>query len=106
MARLPELRGLRALGFQSKLLIMLLTVSVISVLIAGIIGYLSGTSSLRDAEYRRLTQLRDSRDREITAFYNGVTNAATVLTHSSATVTAMIPISIARTKATAPPMGR
>ena len=89
MARLPELRGLRALGFQSKLLIMLLTVSVISVLIAGIIGYLSGTSSLRDAEYRRLTQLRDSRDREITAFYNGVTNAATVLTHSSATVTAM-----------------
>ena len=32
MARLPELRGLRSLGFQSKLLIMLLAVSVLSVL--------------------------------------------------------------------------
>lgn len=89
MARLPQLRGLRSLGFQSKLLIMLLAVSVISVLTAGIIGYLSGTNSLRNAEYQRLTLLRESRAREITAFYDGVSNAATVLTHSNATVTAM-----------------
>ncbi|MGV1086422.1 MAG: adenylate/guanylate cyclase domain-containing protein [Mycobacterium sp.] len=68
---------------------MLLTVSVISVLIAGAIGYISGTNSLRNAEYQRLSQLRDSRAREITAFYGGINNAATVLTHSSATVTAM-----------------
>ena len=80
---------LRSLGFQSKLLIMLLTVSVISVLVAGLIGYLSGTSSLRSAEYQRLTQLRESRHRAITDFYDGITNAATVLTHSSATVTAV-----------------
>ena len=89
VARLPELRGLRSLGFQSKLLIMLLTVSVISVLVAGVLGYISGTNSLRSAEYQRLTQLRESRDREITAFYNDLSNAATVLTHSNATVTAM-----------------
>ncbi|MEI7916128.1 MAG: adenylate/guanylate cyclase domain-containing protein, partial [Mycobacteriaceae bacterium] len=68
---------------------MLLAVSVLSVLIAGIIGYTSGTNSLRNAEYQRLVQLRESRAREITAFYDGVTNAATVLTHSAATVTAM-----------------
>jgi len=80
---------LRSLGFQSKLLIMLLAVSVLSVLIAGTIGYVSGTNSLRSAEYQRLTQLRESRDREITAFYAGVTNAATVLTHSAATVSAV-----------------
>ena len=80
---------LRSLGFQSKLLIMLLTVSVISVLVAGLISYLSGTSSLRSAEYQRLTQLRESRHRAITDFYDGITNAATVLTHSSATVTAV-----------------
>lgn len=80
---------LRSLGFQSKLLIMLLTVSVISVLVAGLIGYISGTNSLRAAEYQRLTQLRESRARAITAFYDGITNAATVLTHSSATVTAV-----------------
>ena len=89
VARLPELRGLRALGFQSKLLIMLLAVSVLSVLIAGILGYISGTNSLRNAEYQRLIQLRESRDREITAFYGGINNAAAVLTHSNATVTAM-----------------
>ncbi len=89
MARFAAPRGPRSLGFQSKLLIMLLAVSVLSVLIAGLIGYLSGTKSLRDAEYQRLSQLRDSRAREITAFYNGIDNAATVLTHSTATVTAM-----------------
>ena len=89
VVRFAAARGLRSLGFQSKLLIMLLAVSVLSVLIAGVIGYASGTSSLRNAEYQRLSQLRDSRAREITAFYRGIENAATVLTHSSATVTAM-----------------
>ena len=89
MARLPELRGLRALGFQSKLLIMLLAVSVLSVLIAGLLGYLSGTNSLRNAEFQRLTQLRESRGREITTFFEDLSNAATVLTHSDATTSAM-----------------
>ena len=89
MVRMPELRGLRALGFQSKLLVMLLAVSVISVLIAGIIGYLSGTSSLRSAEFRRLVQLRESRAREITTLYSDVGNSAAVLSHSSATSVAM-----------------
>ena len=89
MVRLPEARGLRSLGFQSKLLVMLLTVSVLSVLIAGVIGYLSGTHSLREAEYRQLTQLRESRHREIAAYYDGIGNAATVLTHSNAAITAV-----------------
>jgi class 3 adenylate cyclase len=68
---------------------MLLAVSVLSVLIAGVLGYISGTNSLRNAEYQRLIQLRESRDREITAFYTDLSNAAAVLTHSNATVTAM-----------------
>lgn len=82
-------KRVRSLGFQSKLLLMLLTVSVVSVLVAGLIGYLSGTNSLRSAEYQRLTQLRESRAREITAFYDGIINAATVLTHSSAAISAV-----------------
>lgn len=89
MVRFAPARGLRSLGFQSKLLIMLLTVSVLSVLIAGSIGYISGTNSLRDAEYQRLVQLRETRAREITSFYDGIDDAATVLTHSSATISAM-----------------
>ena len=89
VVRFAPTNGLRSLGFQSKLLVMLLTVSVVSVLIAGAIGYISGTTSLRSAEYQRLTQLRESRAREITSFYEGIGDAATVLTHSSATIGAM-----------------
>lgn len=93
MARMPDARSLtdrlKSLGFQSKLLVMLLIVSALSVLIAGTIGYISGTQSLRDAEYQRLTQLRESRAREITAFYESITDSATVLTHSSSTIDAM-----------------
>lgn len=89
VVRLAAPRGLRSLGFQSKLLIMLLAVSVLSVLIAGIIGYVSGTNSLRAAEYRQLVQLRETRQREVTSFYESITDAATVLTHSNATITAV-----------------
>lgn len=88
MAR-PTLSGLRSLGFQSKLLIMMLAVSVVSVLIAGAIGLLSGTSSLRATEYQRLVQLRESRHREISAYYESISDAASVLTHSDAAITAM-----------------
>ena len=82
LGRIPRVR---ALGFQSKLLVMLLTVSVISVLIAGAIGYVSGTNSLRTAEYQRLTQLRESRAREITAYYQYITNGASIVTHGATT---------------------
>ena len=68
---------------------MLIAVSVTSVLIAGLLGYLSGTNSLRNAEFQRLTQLRESRAREITSYFDSVANAAAVLTHSNATIKAM-----------------
>ena len=89
MVRGSLAKALRSLGFQSKLLVMLLAVSVVSVLIAGAIGYLSGTRSLRDAEYQKLIQLRESRAREIAAYYESISDAATVLTHSSATINAV-----------------
>ena len=89
MPKTPGLSGRPGLGFQSKLLIMLLAVSVLSVLIAGAIGYLSGSSSLRQAEFQRLTQLRESRAREIKGFYESIINTATILTHSSSTIDAM-----------------
>ncbi len=89
MVRRSAANALRSLGFQSKLLIMLLAVSVISVLVAGAIGYLSGTRSLRDAEYQKLIQLRESRSREIATYYQSISDAATVLTHSSATINAV-----------------
>ncbi|GLP81643.1 adenylate/guanylate cyclase domain-containing protein [Mycobacterium antarcticum] len=96
---------LRALGFQSKLLVLLLTVSVISVLIAGAIGYVSGTNSLRDTEYQRLTQLRESRAREITAYYQSIANGASIVTHGATAVGASrdFNAAFAELQATPPP---
>ena len=53
------------LGIQSKLLIMLLGVSVLSTLVIGTIGFVSGRQSLEDAAFQQLTNLRESRAREI-----------------------------------------
>ena len=79
----------RSLGIQSKLLIVLLVVSVLSVLVAGAVGYVSGTDSLRNAEFDRMTQLRESRAREITSYYRTVTDAASIVTHGTTTVNAV-----------------
>lgn len=89
IAKAGVAQRLRSLGFQSKLLIMLLTVSAVSVLVAGAIGYTSGTNSLRSAEFQRLTQLRESRHREMRNYFENISDAATVLTHSSATINAV-----------------
>lgn len=53
------------LGIQSKLLIMLLGVSVASTLVIGTIGFVSGRQSLEAAAFDQLTSLRESRAREI-----------------------------------------
>ncbi len=79
----------RSLGVQSKLLIALLIVSVASVLTAGAIGYISGTNSLHAAESHRLTQLRESRAREITQYFESVANAASIVTHGQTTINAV-----------------
>jgi class 3 adenylate cyclase len=49
------------LSIQSKLLIMLLSVSIGSTLAVGGVAYASGTDNLRDAAYDRLTSLREGR---------------------------------------------
>jgi class 3 adenylate cyclase len=68
---------------------MLLAVSIVSVVIAGAIGYVSGTTSLRNAEFQRLTQLRESRAREITEFYADISDAASIVTHGTQSITAV-----------------
>jgi hypothetical protein len=68
---------------------MMLAVSVGSALVAGLIGFSFGTTSLENAEYQRLTQLRESRQRAIATYYESISDAATVLTHSSATIDAV-----------------
>ncbi len=59
----------RGLGsIQSKLLLMLLVTSILSTLVVGFFGYRSGTSSLRDTTYARLSEVGDERLRAIQDF--------------------------------------
>ncbi|MBW9094279.1 HAMP domain-containing protein [Microbacterium jejuense] len=53
------------LSIQSKLLIMLLAVSVVSATIVGIIGYVSGRESLRASALDQLTTIRELRVHEL-----------------------------------------
>jgi len=68
-AKRPRRGGL---SIQSKLLIMLLGVSLISSVIVGVIGYVSGRESLRAAAIDQLTTIRELRVGELESAMAGV----------------------------------
>jgi class 3 adenylate cyclase len=76
--------GRAGLTIQSKLLIMLLAVSVGSTLAVGAVGYVSGTDSLRDAAYDKLASLREARTLEVQNLLGEITDNI-VLTSKGAT---------------------
>ncbi len=63
-------------GTQSKLLMMLLAVSLISAIVAGFIGFTSGRDSLQQAAFEQLTAIREVRaeavEREFSSLQRGV----------------------------------
>lgn len=63
-------------GTQSKLLMMLLAVSLISAIVAGVIGFMSGRDSLQQAAFEQLTAIREVRaeavEREFSSLQRGV----------------------------------
>ncbi|WP_147430040.1 adenylate/guanylate cyclase domain-containing protein [Frondihabitans australicus] len=63
--RWRALFGRGSLDIQSKLLIMLLAVSVLATLVVGAIGYVSGRNSLERAAFQQVTNLRESRSSEL-----------------------------------------
>lgn len=63
-ARRPKLRK-PGLSIQSKLLIMLLGVSLVSSVVVGVIGFVSGRDSLRAAAVDQLTTIRELRAGEL-----------------------------------------
>ena len=69
-------RGAVALSIQSKLLIMLLGVSLVSSIVVGAIGFVSGRDSLREAAFEQLTTIRELRadaiEREFANIQQGV----------------------------------
>lgn len=66
------------LAIQSKLLIMLLAVSLLSSVIVGAIGYVSGRESLRASAIDQLTTIRELRTAEIETAIDGVKRGVTL----------------------------
>lgn len=71
---LPSASTRPGLSIRSILLIMLLLVSTGSSVVVGLIGYVNGRDSLREAAFSSLTETRDSRAREITGLFDTVEN--------------------------------
>ncbi|MFF1573466.1 adenylate/guanylate cyclase domain-containing protein [Leifsonia sp. NPDC058292] len=70
------------MSIQSKLLIMLLGVSILSAVVTGIIGYANATSSLKAAALDQLISVRETRAAEITRVFDNV-DAAVILGSSN-----------------------
>ena len=71
----PHARSRAGLSIYSILLIMLLSVSVLSSIVVGIIGYLNGTEALRAIAYERLVEIRESRAREVEQLFATIENS-------------------------------
>ncbi|MEO5920928.1 MAG: HAMP domain-containing protein, partial [Pseudolysinimonas sp.] len=77
-----------SLSIKSLLLLMLLAVSIGSNLVVGLIGYLNGTESLRQAAYDRLIEVRDSRAREVDSLFDSIEASLLLASRDSAVVNA------------------
>jgi class 3 adenylate cyclase len=71
----PRARRRAGLSIYSILLIMLLSVSVLSSIVVGIIGYINGTEALRTIAYEKLVEIRENRAREVTQLFATIENA-------------------------------
>ena len=66
------------LSIQSILLIMLLSVSILSSVVIGAIGFVNGRESLRDAAFASLSEVRDSRAREVRGLFDTIEDSLLV----------------------------
>ncbi|MFH8252118.1 adenylate/guanylate cyclase domain-containing protein [Microbacterium sp. B2969] len=71
----PRPRRRAGLSIYSILLIMLLSVSVLSSIVVGVIGYLNGTQALRAIATEKLIEIRENRAREVTQLFGTIENA-------------------------------
>ncbi|WP_426323924.1 adenylate/guanylate cyclase domain-containing protein [Microbacterium sp. E-13] len=71
----PRARARAGLSIYSILLIMLLSVSVLSSIVVGIIGYVNGTEALRAIAYEKLVEIRENRAREVSQLFRSIENS-------------------------------
>ncbi|GAA3633125.1 adenylate/guanylate cyclase domain-containing protein [Microbacterium awajiense] len=71
----PQPRQRPGLSIYSILLIMLLSVSVLSSIVVGIIGYLNGSQALQIIAEEKLTEIRENRAREMAQLFRTIENS-------------------------------
>jgi class 3 adenylate cyclase len=80
---------LNRLSIRSKLIIILLTVSSISILVTAYLGYRSGQANLTNRAFSQLTSLRASKAYQIEAYIRTIRNHVQTLSEDPSVVTAM-----------------
>ncbi|WP_406691150.1 HAMP domain-containing protein [Saccharopolyspora sp. ID03-671] len=77
------------LTIQSRLLVMLLSASIIAVLVAGLVGYESGSSALSKEAYDHIITARDARARQAEALFADVRESLAATSVAESTRSAM-----------------
>ncbi len=77
------------MSVQSKLLLMLLTCSILSVAVVGFIGVETGRQGLRFVASERLTELRQAQKRAIETLFRDLTDSLIIYSHGSAAIDAL-----------------
>ncbi|MEL7978041.1 adenylate/guanylate cyclase domain-containing protein [Isoptericola sp. F-RaC21] len=68
----PRRRRRLRIEIQTKLLVMLLGIALVTALVVGWIGYRSGSAALERAAEQQVTQVRESRAREVASYFTGL----------------------------------
>jgi class 3 adenylate cyclase len=80
---------LRYLSIQSKLIVMLLAVSLMSIGVIGAVGYFNGRAALTEAIYRQLTGIRQTKTTLVANLLRGVRSQVVVLSDDETCIDAM-----------------
>lgn len=78
------------LSIRSLLLIMLLLTSITSSVVVGVIGFVNGRDSLRDAAFNSLIEVRDSRSREVVSLFESIRNTLVLSSRGETAKEAMV----------------
>ena len=75
-----------ALDIQSKLLVMLLAVSIVAALVIAVVGYVNGRESLQTAAFNQVTSLREARITELKRSFGQFTQTVVAQTRNDSVI--------------------
>ncbi len=83
------MRSLKHLSIKSKLIVMLLAVSGMSIFVTTYLGYRSGQANLTDRVFSQLTSVRASKAYQIEAYFKNIRNHTQTLSEDPSIVSAL-----------------